>query len=788
MLLENKIYEELRKILTDERNRQEIRNGYPDPEVPRRNTGYALDLLLDTAPFVQNGKPFNLSTLLGGSEGTLVFFTAMKLNLVELPPQHNALICAHFDSLVDSLNANIVILKNSPTAVELMDHVVLDCTKTNHTQKENRFFVVGEPKTILIAEFAERTNEELQLKIDKTIQDLIDNKLGYAFPVIYGPDIRKVWELRKAGLGSLANIPGDDRSVTVIEDIAVPVSKQASYILEMEELFAKHKMTCVYHAHVGTGELHLRPLLNLKNPTDIERFKAIAAATVPIVKKYGGSLSGEHGDGRLRAGMIPLLLGEYNYQLINRVKNIFDPDNLFNPGKITQAPPMDAYLRHVPGLPTREIQTYQDFSETLGIMRAAEKCNGSGDCRKSHQAKGGMCPSYQATMDERNTTRARANLLREFLSGPIGKNEFDHTEIYDILDLCLSCKACKSECPSNVDMTKIKAEFLQHWYDAHGISFRTRIIAYLPVIYRFTQPISRLANSVMQSKRLSGIFKHLIGFHQSRSMPHIADQSLSTWTKRNLLTINSSSDKNHGYVYLYNDEFTNHQDASIGIKAIQVLSKLGYQVKIIAGPISARTFISKGILKKAKELARENIRLYHPLLSKEHPLLGIEPSAILGFRDEFPDLVGIDMKAQALEVGNHALLIDEFIEREIHAGRIISEQFTQERRKILLHGHCHQKAVASTASTLFVLNFPKNYDCQEIPSGCCGMAGAFGFEDEHYELSMKVGEMVLFPAVRETEANTLICAPGTSCRHQILDGTGRKAFHPIEILHNALLN
>jgi FAD/FMN-containing dehydrogenase/Fe-S oxidoreductase len=787
-LLENKIYQELRDILSNEENRNEIRNGYPDPEVPRRNTGYALDLLLDTSPFIQNGKSFNLCQLLGGSEGTLVFFTAIKLNLVELPPQHNALVCAHFSSLVDSLNANLVILNNFPTAVELMDHVVLECTKTNHTQRENRFFVVGEPKTILIAEFAEKTKEKLQLKIDKTIQDLTEQELGYAFPVIYGPDIKKVWELRKAGLGSLANIPGDKRSVTVIEDIAVPVSKQAAYITEMEALFAKHKMTCVYHAHVGTGELHLRPLLNLKDPADVERFKAIAAATVPIVKKYRGSLSGEHGDGRLRAGMIPMILGEYNYQLINRVKKIFDPDNLFNPGKITQAPPMDAFLRNEPGLPTPEIQTYQDFSNTLGIMRAAEKCNGSGDCRKSFSAKGAMCPSYQATKDEKNTTRARANLLREFLSEPNGKNKFDHQEIFDILDLCLSCKACKSECPSNVDMTKLKAEFLQHWYDVHGISFRTRIIAYLPYLYSITQPIAGLVNSVMQSKGFSGLFKRLIRFHASRSMPLISGQSLNTWAKRNLLTINSSASRNNGSVYLYNDEFTNYQDVSIGIKAIQVLSKLGYQVKIIAGPISARTFISKGMLKKAKELARENITLYHPLLSTEHPLIGIEPSAILGFRDEFPDMVGIDMKAKALEVGNHALLFEEFLEKEIHAGRITTEQFTGEKRNILLHGHCHQKAVASTSSTLFVLNFPKNYHCEEIPSGCCGMAGAFGFENEHYDLSMKVGEMVLFPIVRESEENILICAPGTSCRHQILDGTGRIAHHPIEILHDALIN
>lgn len=784
--LENSIYQEINQIISDPVNRKEIRDGYPDPEVPRRNTGYALDLLLDTAPFTDNGKLFNMCKLLGGSEGTLVFFTAIKLNLVELPPAHKALICAHFTSLVDSLNANLVALRHSPTAVELMDHVVLDSTKTNHTQKANRFFLVGEPQTILIIEFAEKSREELDIKIKETIQDLISQGLGYAYPIIRGPDIKKVWDLRKAGLGSLANIPGDQKPVTVIEDIAVPVSRQTEYVLEMEDLFARHGMTCVYHAHVGTGELHLRPNLNLKDPGDVERFKMIAAETLPIVKKYRGSLSGEHGDGRLRAAMIPLLLGEHNYQLINRIKNVFDPDNLFNPGKITQAPPMDQFLRNEPGLPTPEIATYQDFSATLGVVRAAEKCNGSGDCRKSPQAGGSMCPSYQATLDEKNSTRARANILREYLNQPTVKNPFDHPEIFEILDLCLSCKACKSECPSSVDMAKLKAEFLQHWYDAHGMSLRTRLIAYLPVLYRYAQPFSRMVNGFMQSAPFAGAFKRVVGFHPGRSMPPLARQSLNAWTNRNLLTINSSERDQKGFVYLFADEFTNHQDASIGIKAIKLLTKLGYDVRMAGRTLSGRTFISKGLLRKARSIARKNVSLYQNLVSEKHPLIGIEPSAILGFRDEFPDLVGNDRRQQAIQLGDNSLLIEEFLEREMKAGRISMDNFTLENRRVLLHGHCQQKAVASTSSTLYVLNFPKNYECAEIPSGCCGMAGAFGFEKEHFELSMKVGELVLFPAVRAADEPTLICASGTSCRHQILDGTGKRALHPVEILYDAL--
>ncbi len=784
--LENKIYQEIFQIIGDPVNREQIRIGYPDPSVPRRNTGYALDLLLDSEPFVSGGQPFNMCRILAGSEGTLGFFTAIKINLVDLPPTHQALICAHFPTLGDSMDANLVALNHGPTAVELMDSVVLDCTKTNHTQQPNRFFLVGEPRTILIIEFDEHTKVELDLKIAETIEDLKSQGLGYAWPVVYGSDIKKVWELRKAGLGSLANIPGDQRSVTVIEDIAVPVARQGEYIAEMEKLFASHGMRCVFHAHAGTGELHLRPLLNLKDPADVVRFKTIAAAAVPIVKKYRGSLSGEHGDGRLRAAMLPLFFGEHNYQLIKRVKNAFDPENLFNPGKITAAPPMEEFLRNEPGVPTPEIATYQDFSGTLGIVRAAEKCNGSGDCRKSPQAKGSMCPSYQATLDDRNTTRARANILREFLIRPDKKNPFDHPEIFEILDLCLSCKACKSECPSNVDMAKLKAEFLQHWHDEHGLSIRTRFIAYMPLIYRFAQPFATTINRLMKVSFLANTFKRIVGFNKARSIPSLAEKSLDHWLNRNLLTVNPLESSSKGYVYLFADEFTAHQESGIGIKTIMLLTGLGYQVKIAGKTISGRTFISKGLLRKAKVIARQNVRLYSKLVSEEHPLIGIEPSAILGFRDEFPDLVGDDMKSDAIRLGNFSLLIDEFLEREMTAGRIKKSDFTDRKQGILLHGHCQQKAVASSTSAIYVLNFPENYACSEIPSGCCGMAGSFGFEKEHFDLSMKVGELVLFPKVREADANVLISASGMSCRHQIFDGTGKKALHPVEVLFEAL--
>jgi Fe-S oxidoreductase len=479
------------------------------------------------------------------------------------------------------------------------------------------------------------------------------------------------------------------------------------------------------------------------------------------------------------------LLGEHNYRLIQRVKRVFDPKGILNPGKITDAPPMDQFLRTEPGVLTPEVETVYDFSGDMGIVRSIEKCNGSGDCRKPFSMGGTMCPSYQATLDEKNSTRARANILREFIYQGKGKKRFDHREMYEILDLCLSCKACKSECPSSVDMAKIKGEFMQQWHDLHGIPFRTRLIANLPVLYRFSQPVAGFVNLFFTTRLISEIFKRLVGFHPCRSIPLLSTTTVRRWASRSLQIIPTGRDLNR-QVYLFIDEFTEYQDSKIGIKAIKLLTGLGYKVLIAPKTLSARTYLSKGFLRKARVLIRKNIVSYRNIITAETPLVGIEPSAILGFRDEYPDLAGPDLREDAMTLGRNCFLIEEFLEREIKAGRIPQSVFTSARKSILLHGHCQQKAVTSTLPSLFVLSFPENYSCKEIPSGCCGMAGAFGYEKEHYELSVKVGEMVLFPAIRSAESDELICAPGTSCRHHIKDSTGVKALHPIEVLWEAL--
>jgi Fe-S oxidoreductase len=527
--------------------------------------------------------------------------------------------------------------------------------------------------------------------------------------------------------------------------------------------------------------------MNLKDPEDVRKFREIARDTAMLTRKYRGSLSGEHGDGRVRGEFIPIIIGQANYEILREIKHTWDPDNVFNAGKIIDTPPMDTSLRYIPGKPIREIQTVFDFSESGGILRMAEKCNGSGDCRKSALLGGTMCPSFMATRDEQTTTRARANILREFLSNSQKTNPFDHRDIYEVLDLCLSCKGCKSECPSNVDMAKMKAEFLQQYYDLHRIPVRTWIIANIVGIQKLGMVIPWLFNFFITQKILSKLLKKILGFATSRSIPALGRKTLKKWIGQNLDHLNAQIQQVNGKICLFVDEFTNYNDTAVGIKAIRLLQRLGYQVVTAHHKMSGRTFLSKGLLRKARNIAEYNVRILSELVNEDLPLVGLEPSAILGFRDEYPDLVGREMSEDARKLAVHALTLEEFLAREMDKGLIPADRFTRVKRHIKLHGHCQQKAISTTTSTLKVLSWPAGYTVEEIPSGCCGMAGSFGYEKEHYDLSMKVGELVLFPTIRRTLKEVMIAAPGTSCRHQIKDGTGRRALHPAEILHDALV-
>jgi len=777
--LEKAIYQNINEILSDKGNQKEIREKFPDPRLTRRNMGYAIDSLLNSELFTEGGEPFNFCKLLAGSEGTLAFSHRIMLNLIPLPPQYKGLVCAHFETLEKSLQGNLIALKHQPNAIELMDDTVMQAAKENIEQRKNRFFVKGDPGAMLMIEFAFETEEELKNKAAQLEKDFRDAGLGYHFPLVTGADkIKRVWALRTAGLGLLANIPGDRKGVPGIEDTAVAPDVLPDYVADIKKVLEKLGLTSVFYAHIATGEIHFRPLINFKDPADVDLFNQLIDEVAKLVKKYRGSMSGEHGDGRARGKFIPFILGEQNYQLVRQVKKAWDPDNIFNPGKIVDTPPITENLRVIPGKATPEYNTLFDFSNHAGYFRSIEKCNGTGDCRKSEVIGGTMCPTFMATRDEDKSTRGRANILREFLYANEKEKAFDQQEIYDILDLCISCKACKSECPSNVDMAKLKAEFMQHYYDIHGVPLRSKLIAYLPRLYQLAVVFRGLSNFMTNTT----LVKRLIGFAPERSIPKLSKITLSRWVGNGI----PAPEKSKGKMYLFNDEFTNYNESSIGIKAILLLTKLGYEVKIPLHRESGRTFLSKGLVRTSKKIATENVTLLKDLISEKTPLIGIEPSAILAFRDEYPELVDKELQPAAKELANHALLFEEFFANEIEKGNISSEQFTIEEKEILLHGHCQQKAVASTEPTKEMLSLPINYSVREIPSGCCGMAGSFGYEKEHYELSIKIGEMVLFPAVREAKMNVVISAPGTSCRHHIKDGTGKTAKHPVEVMYEAL--
>jgi FAD/FMN-containing dehydrogenase/Fe-S oxidoreductase len=781
--LEGDIYRNIESILGDRINQEKIREGYPDPNVHRRNTGYAIDQLLDSEIFDVNSRlKFNFSKLLAGSEGTLAVATEIKLNVIPLPPVNKELVCVHLNKRNDAFKANLIALKFKPSAVEMMDNRILELTEDNASQRNNRFFLEGKPAAILIVEFVREKPEEIDIASSDLIQALKSAGYGYAYPVVRGKDISKVWELRKAGLGVLSNMKGDAKPVTLMEDTAISVEVLPDYMDEVEALLAKYGKDAVFHAHIGSGELHIRPILNLKDTEDVRLFRTIGMETAHLVKKYRGSLSGEHGDGRLRGEFIPVILGEYNYNLLKQVKKCWDPDGILNPGKITGTPPMDTNLRYIPGAPTREIETIYDFSSSDGLIRAAERCNGTADCRKSALIGGTMCPSFMATGDEFKSTRARANVLREYL-GKEG-DPWNHHEIYEILDLCLGCKGCKSECPSSVDIAKMKSEFLQHWYDLHGIPLRTRLIAYISEINRIGSLAPGIFNFFLKNKFSSGIIKRMTGFASKRSIPLVYRTTLRKWVRKNLSGINPANPK--GAVCIFIDEFSNFNDTEIGIAAIRLLVSLNYKVVTAGHKVSARTFLSKGLIRTAKKTIIKNITILSGIINDELPLVGIEPSAILGFRDEYPELAGSALKQSAEKIAANSFMIDEFIAREFRAGKIDPSSFTDEKASILLHAHCQQKAIASSASTIEMLSIPANYSVKEMPSGCCGMAGSFGYEEEHFELSNQVGELVLFPEVRKADQNTIISAPGTSCRHHIKDGTGRIALHPAVVLYNAL--
>ncbi len=779
------ICRQMQALLADSINQRLIRENFPKRSVTRRNTGYALDVMLDGQPFAEDGPPFNLCKLIAGSEGTLFFATEMKLRCVPLPPRVAGLLCVHFDSIDQSLRATKIAMQFQPYSCELIDQLVLKSAARNLEQRNHLAFVEGDPAAILVIELRGDSEQDVRAQTEQVAQAIRSSGFGFAFPLLMGAEGNKVWELRRAGLGVLSNIPGDAKPITVIEDTAVAVDDLADYIAELNlGLREQFGLECVHYAHAGAGELHLRPVINLKTDEGLKQFRDVATLVANLVRKWKGSLSGEHGDGRLRGEFLRLVLGDETYELCRKVKSIWDPAGIFNPGKIVDAPPMDASLRTTVG-PNPTIATIFDFSDAGGMLGSAEMCSGSGDCRKTHKSGGTMCPSYMATRDEKDTTRARANLLRQAMSKTKEAQwPLDDPETRSVLDLCLSCKGCKRECPSNVDMAKLKAEFMQAHYDRHGTPMQARLVAGFARQASIASLAPAAYNAVISNRTLGKLLRNILGFHPNRSLPALSKLTLRRWFVRRRAPRQNSI---RAEVILFCDEFTNYLDVPIGIAAVELLEGLGYKVRLLEHDESGRAAISKGLLRQARSIAEKNVRLLSQHVSPTTPLIGIEPSAILTFRDEYPVLLRGNMADQARRLADSSFLLDEFLASEFRSRRILPEQFSDQTANILVHGHCHQKALSSLADTVQILRIPSGHKVNVIPSGCCGMAGSFGYEKNHFELSMQIGELVLFPAIRSAPPGTLIAAPGTSCRHQIHDGLGVQALHPAQILREALL-
>ena len=843
------IYSQLINWALDDDTVRLIEENYPDKSLRRRSCGYAIDEVIEDLHHTEKPleqRTINLCKVLAGSEGTLAFITEIKVDLDPLPPKEKMVVCAHCDTLQKSFLGNLVALQFHPSAVELMDRNILELSKQNVEQQKNRFFVQGDPAAILIIELRGETREEIDAVADQLEKALIENDahLVYACSRVYGSEISKVWSLRKAGLGLLTGMKGDAKPIGVIEDTAVAPEKLPDYMADFAQMLDNLSLSCVYHAHISTGELHLRPIINIKEAEGLRKFREVAYETALLVKKYKGSLSGEHGDGRLRGEFIQLMYGDEVYALMQDLKKCWDPLQVFNLHKIVDTLPMDSMLRFEVGQRyaiEEELKdgpstgsgacTYYNWKAAFdeckvegatgaktqlhALMCSIEQCNGAGDCRKSNLMGGTLCPAFKVSGDETKATRARANVLREILTRGWESEAFTvancvpqfeqstssncetqfatkksillSEELADVLDSCLACKGCRSECPSNVDMTRLRSEILQHKYDVSGMPLRSFAVSWMATVEQFGHYVWPLYNLFASWKPSSNLIKRIIKFSTERDIPTLSRVTMRKAVERECRKHRGKATK--AKVYLFADEFTNFQEAELGLTFAKLLIRLGYEVEIPKHVESGRAAMSKGNLKLAKKFALKNVNLLKDKISEQTPLVGIEPSCILSFRDEYPDLVPAELRPQAQQLGRNALLFDEFIMREVAAGRISPDDFKADAVEIWLHGHCHQKALVGTEKTVAAFKLLAGAQVHVIPSGCCGMAGSFGYEKEHYKTSLAIGEMVLFPTIRKAMDNknnsvpTIVSAPGTSCRQQILDGTGVHAVHPIEILY-----
>lgn len=761
--LEGAIYRGLPRIL--EKYADQIEEDYP--AIFRTVAGYGLNILY-------NQRQPNLASLLAGSEGTLGIITSGIINLVPIP-RCKHLYLVHFEEMRKALEVVPQILESNPSAVELMDNLLLELTRSKPEYREMLRFIQGDPEAILLVEYS--GDQESRVK---DYQQVLE-KYGPTVHLLDGKDQDQVWKARKVGLGILLSKRGDSKPTTFIEDAAVPVEHLADYALEIRD-FGREigvRSTALY-AHASAGCLHVRPLVNLKSERGLEQMRLLAEKSLELVIKYRGTTSGEHGEGIVRGEFSQRLFGPELTRAFQEVKTLFDPDHLLNPGKIVNSPPMDSekMLRYGPRyrVPDKPQETILDFKADHGFDGAVEMCNGAGVCRQLDQ--GVMCPSFQVTRDEKHSTRGRANALRAAMTGKIGAKGMTSKELYEVLDLCLSCHACASECPSTVDMAKLKAEFLHQYYQEHGVPLRSWFFANIEGFSKLSHPVAPLINAVLASPLRKVLSWG--GIHPRRTLPPFARQTFSSWyAQRPEPRLTDPAPE----VLFFHDIYLEHNHPQIGKQAVKILEKGGVKPIILPEKVdSGRPAFSKGLLEKARQLAETNLDLLRPYALRGLPIIGCEPSSMVMLVNEYPDL---QPGADAERVAELTMLFEEFILKAVDKGEM-NFSFDHRPRRILLHGHCQQKTYFGTQSTREFLELIPNCVVEETDAGCCGMAGAFGYEKEHYQLSIDIAEQRLAPSVRAAEPETIICAPGTSCRDQIHHTTHRKALHPVEVFARAL--
>jgi FAD/FMN-containing dehydrogenase/Fe-S oxidoreductase len=765
--LEGEIYRALRRLGAE--HAAEIDRRFP--KILRRVGGYNLD------EFVP-GKPFNLARMLVGSEGTLAAVVEARVNL-EPVPRLVGLCVVHFHDLIESLASTPAILECRPCAVELMDRMMLDLTKQTGGMARMMDFVAGEPDAILMVEFYGETREELEAQLDRLVAHAKPKIPAYHYWRSTDPAVlSNIWKVRKAGVGILQAMRGDAKAIAFVEDTAVSPDRLAEYIRRFRQIVADHGTSAGYYAHASVGLLHIRPVLSLKDPEGVRRMVSISEQIRDLVLEYGGAMSGEHGDGLSRSCYNEKMFGPVLYNAFQEVKRAFDPENRLNPGKVVNAPPLAGNLRF--GGTYRaalEIRTHFDFSREGGFDRAIEQCNGQGDCRK--KLEGTMCPSYMVTKDEEHSTRGRANALRGVLSGGLPPGDFTSPRMYEVMDLCLECKGCKAECPSNVDMAKLKYEFLAHYYARHGLPLRNRLFGDIARLSRIGSAVAPLANWALGLGIGRRLLEAAAGVDRRRSLPPFAAETFEAWFARRG---NGRRPARYGPVVLFHDTFLNYNSPEIGRAAVRLLEAAGYEPVLARRECCGRPMISKGMVERARANARINVERLAPYAEKGIPIVGFEPSCILTFRDEYPDLL---KGPEVLKVAANTFLFEEFVAQAREAGRF-DARFVAGPRKILLHGHCHQKAAVGVEPSVAALRLIPGATVEVVDSGCCGMAGSFGYEKEHYEVSLAIGARRLFAAVQAQPADAAIAAAGVSCRAQIAHGAGRAALHPVEILVAAL--